>query len=92
MVTFNASEVAAVAGAHPYARAWEAACRVWRRHSRATFEASGVRLPGRWVDDAASAGDERVRALLEAAARAPPAKLESARAAAGTWQNPGHKG
>ena len=82
VIFVNASELAAVLDRNPYENAWETAAKVWRRHSRVTFDASGLKLPGKWVDEMAErhAG---LHALLERAGKTPPGDLGETLATAG---------
>lgn len=78
----NASELAAVLDKNPYEPAWEAVSKVWRRHSRRTFDESGIALPGGWIDEMAKrhAG---IGPLLRRAGETAPADLGEVLATAG---------
>lgn len=79
---FNASELAAVLDKNPYEPAWEAVSKAWRRHSRQTFDESGIQLPGGWIDEMAAryAG---IGSILHRAGETAPADLGEVLATAG---------
>lgn len=74
-IMFHASEIAAVAGRNRYQKRWQALCKVWRRHSRDTFDASGIVLPDERVDEIVRENAD-VGSIVSESTRARPHELE----------------
>lgn len=78
----NASELASVLDKNPYEPAWEAVSKVWRRHSRQTFDESGIQLPGGWIDEMAKR-HSGIDSILRRAGETAPSDLGETLATAG---------